>query len=138
MKKVKKILLVDDSTATNFFNKTMVQKTDLVEEVVLAKNGKEALDCLYDTTIPDIIFLDINMPVMNGWEFLTEFEKLDIRFKKSTIILMIGAELAPEDMERVKRIPQIKECRGKTLNKEIVTEIVNKYFENVNSVEYTN
>ncbi len=134
MKKIKQILLVDDSTATNFFNKTIIQKTGLVEEIKLAKNGKEALQCITNSFVPDLIFLDINMPVMNGWEFLTAFSQLDVSLKKSTIILMIGVELSSEDHERMKQIPQIKEYKGKMLSKDSISAIISEYVESIETM----
>lgn len=130
----KRFLLVDDSDATNFFNKTIIKKTECVEEILVAKNGKEALEYIESGIIPEILFLDINMPIMDGWEFLKEFQKLDSELKKSIIIiLMIGAKLSNEEIKKAKNFPEIKEFRDKMLTKDIVCSIVTKYYDNVNS-----
>ena len=135
MEKMKRFLLVDDSDATNFFNKTIIKKTKCVEEILIAKNGKEALDYIKSGVLPEVLFLDINMPIMDGWEFLKEFQKLDNDIKKSiVIILMIGAKLSDEEIEKTRSFHEIKEFQDKMLTKTIVCNIVAKY-SNVNSRE---
>jgi len=130
MKKLKRFLLVDDSKPTNFINKTIINKIDCVEEIVVAENGKEALDYIETGEIPDVIFLDINMPVMNGWEFISNYQKLEGKYKGSVIILMIGAELNKEEKDLAEGIFEIKEFQEKILTKEVVCNIVGRYFEN--------
>ena len=114
-------------------NKTIINKTECVEEVVIAKNGEEALNYIKSGIHPEILFLDINMPVMGGWEFLKEFQKLEKDLKKTIIILMIGAKLSEEEIERAKSFSEIKEFHNKMLTKKVVCSIVTKYFENIES-----
>ncbi|WP_108803862.1 response regulator [Aquimarina sp. Aq107] len=130
MDKLKKILLVDDSKATNFFNKTIILKTNCVEEVVLATNGENALQSIQTVAIPEIIFLDLNMPIMNGWEFLEQYDKLSDSCKNTIIVVLLGAKLNEEQERKLKSFPQVMEFRDKMLTKEIVLEIVSKYFKN--------
>ncbi|WP_405207375.1 response regulator [Aquimarina sp. LLG6339-5] len=130
MNKLKKILLVDDSKATNFFNKTMILRTDCVEEVVVATNGENALHDIQKGSIPEIIFLDLNMPVMNGWEFLEQFDKLSDSCKNSIIVILLGAKLSEEQERKLTSFSQVMEFRDKMLTKEIVLEIVSTYFKN--------
>lgn len=134
MEKIKYFLLIDDSDATNFFNKTMIRKTECVEEVLIAKNGREALEYIQSGIVPEVLFLDVNMPVMDGWEFLGEFEKLDSNLKKSIIVLMLGATLNEEEKVKAENIPEIKEFQEKMLTKEIICKIVNTYFSDVCTV----
>ncbi len=133
MKKMRNILLVDDNDATNYFNKTIINKIGYAENVLVAKNGREALDIIDSGIIPELIFLDINMPIMSGWEFLEEYQKLDVIYKESIIILMIGGQLESQDQKRIDIIPEIKDCRGKILTKEIVREIYDTYFQKNNN-----
>ncbi|GAA4278352.1 response regulator [Aquimarina mytili] len=128
MEKLKSFLLIDDSKATNFFNKTIIEKVGCVEEVVVAENGRSAIEYIKSGLAPEIIFLDINMPVMNGWEFIAEYQKLDISYKKSIIILMLGAELSDADKNKAEEIIEIKEFQQKMLTKDTVCKIVSKYF----------
>ncbi|MBQ4821707.1 response regulator [Aquimarina sp. MMG016] len=134
MEKLKHFLLIDDSKATNFFNKTIIEKVACVEKVVIAENGKDALDYIEKGMIPEVIFLDINMPVMNGWEFISNYQKLDDKFKKSIIILMLGAELNQEEKKLVESIPEIHGFEEKMLTKNIVQKIVNNFFGSADTI----
>jgi len=110
MKTLNKVLLIDDSNATNFYNQTILAKTGYVDEVLVANNGLEALEILKSGVVPEILFLDINMPVMNGWDFLAEFKKLDSSYRNTTIILMLGSMPNAEDILTTESIQsQLKE-----------------------------
>lgn len=122
-------LLVDDSKATNFFNKTVLQRTGQVEEVFIAENGKEALAYLEEGNIPEIIFLDINMPIMSGWEFLLAYQQLGKAWQSSVIILMLGASLSESEMIRARSFSQVKGFEEKMLTKTIVSSIIDKNIE---------
>ncbi len=130
MKKLKQFLLVDDSKPTNFINKTIINKVDCVDQIVVVENGKEALDHIKSGEIPEVIFLDINMPLMNGWEFISNYQQLEEHYKGSIIVLMIGAELNQEEKDLAESISEIKEQREKILTKEVVCDILGRYFEN--------
>ncbi|GAA4272038.1 response regulator [Aquimarina gracilis] len=124
-----KFLLVDDSPSTNFFNEIMIKKTAEYEEIQIAKNGEDALERLNSSFIPDVILLDINMPIMNGWEFLEEFQNLDARFDNTMIILMLGAKLSTDQKELITTIPNVRGCIEKMLTKDMVINIVTKFRE---------
>ena len=129
MKKIRTVLLVDDSEATTFFNKTILSKTGYIDEILVAKNGLEALTIIKSGVVPDIIFLDINMPVMNGWEFLEEFRNLNNALENTIIVLMIGAPLSNEDKDKVLSFPQIKEFQGKMLSRIVMDDIMRKHYQ---------
>lgn len=133
-KRIQHVLLVDDSKATNFFNKMMIQKTDLVENISIAENGAEALNYFDVTTEPldppEIVFLDLNMPVMDGWEFLDNYNRLDYINKNSIIILMLGTNLLEEDQKKMDGYAFIKGGSEKMLTKNFVTNLVEEYCEN--------
>lgn len=124
MKKLKGVLLIDDSKATNFFNKTILQKSELVENIMAVENGLEGINAIKEGFIPDIIFLDINMPVMNGWEFLEIFQSLKEEFKKSKIVLMLGASISKDLETKALSYSQVIGFREKMLTKTIVTKLV--------------
>ncbi len=123
MKKIKHILLVDDSDATNFFNKMMLNKSTCVTDITIAKNGEEALKKLTSGVLPEFILLDINMPVMNGWEFLDAFHHL--RLAPSPIIfLMIGTPLLEVDKQYTQEFPYVQQFEGKMLTQEFINHMV--------------
>lgn len=82
----------------------------LSENLLVYKNGKEALDYFKDTMegatdeekLPDIIFLDLNMPVMDGWEFLNEFIKIKNHLNKKITLYVVSSSIDPRDLERAK------------------------------------
>ena len=117
---------------TNFFNKTIIEKLNCAEEVVTVQNGEEALKWIQSSSIhPELIFLDINMPVMDGWEFLSEYQKLEDKDEKTVIVLMIGAALSKEELINANSISEIKEFSEKMLSKITVGKIINQYFDDI-------
>ena len=102
MKKLNCVLLVDDDDATNYIHEFVIHKIDFAENIRIAENGQEALDILKskyerDHQIPNLIFLDINMPKMDGWEFLEHYKKLDKEFKEKITLVMLTTSLNPDD-----------------------------------------
>jgi len=101
---LKSILLVDDDESTNFINRVFINKLSLDIQVNTAINGKEALSFLENDTIygenisfitPCLLILDINMPVMNGWEFLEAYEQRiskDVRDKIVIVMITISKD----------------------------------------------
>jgi len=138
-KKLNCVLLIDDDFATNFINKKIVQKANIAEHIQIALNGKEAIDYLCNTSKfvdqgtlnpqPELVFLDINMPVMDGWEFIKTYKDLvpDKR-KKEIRIIMLTSSFNPADKAKANTIKEIAEYRQKTLNIAILHEIVLKHF----------
>ncbi len=120
--KLNKFLLIDDNKATNFINKTIIKKTLFVDEVLIAENGEEALTILRTGYNPEIIFLDINMPIMNGWEFLSEFQDLNLNSK---IVIMIGEELTDNEYATLNNKYEINTFNKKILDKDSLNSIVN-------------
>jgi len=113
-----KILLIDDNNATNYYNSHFLAKNGFKGEVRIATNGKKGLQLL-DDWLPDLIFLDINMPVMNGLEFLERFEKLPIQLQEEvTIVVMIGVDLTEALTVRLKQIKNAHTMKGKMLTRE--------------------
>ena len=103
MKKVNSIFIVDDDPITVFGIKKMLKPVVLCDDVQIFQNGKEAYDALKEKKenggpFPDVIFLDINMPIMDGWDFLEELIKLDIQGK--IIINMITSSIDPLDYKK--------------------------------------
>ncbi len=116
-------LLVDDNNATNFLNKMILKKSGLASTVTIAKNGLEAINIVKENT-PDYIFLDINMPVMNGWQFLETYEKLNLEFKNSTIILMISEKLDKETLTMARTKYELIEYNNKILNNTFLDNLI--------------
>lgn len=131
-KKLHSILLVDDDKDCNFFHQRLISKMDCVEKVYTVGDGQEALNFLQSTESinkPDIIFLDLNMPHMNGWEFIDAYEKLDENIKARVVIIMLTTALNTSDIERGNGYKAITGYRNKYLDKETMKNILEEYFE---------
>ncbi len=128
--KLKHILLVDDSRATNFIHEIVIKETGLVEVISIVENGMEALNYLQDqkNLKPDLILLDINMPKMNGWEFLEKYELLDVNMKAEVVLVMLTTSMNPEDESKAARFSEVSGFENKSLSKEKFEAIVEKYF----------
>ena len=100
------ILLVDDDETTNFYNELIIQKHFSEAKIVVMTNGQKALDYLEQNHPPTIILLDINMPVMDGFEFLEIYQQQ--QHAEQPLIAMLTTSLNPDDIQIVDTYPQIK------------------------------
>lgn len=132
MKPVNYILLIDDDESTNFYNKIILEDNKVTHKIKVAKNGEEALEILEtdkkNGTNPDVIFLDINMPVMNGFEFLDIYEQWPEEYRSKVLIVMLTTSLHEMDIEKSKNYESITEFKNKPITPELLNEIWDKYF----------
>lgn len=133
MPKLKSILLVDDDPTTNYLNKKVLDRLGVTEQVLVALNGEEALQILTTECTdasrarPALIFLDINMPQMDGFEFLDAFGKLPQEQRQAVVIVMLTTSVHASDLERLKSLP-IKALVNKPLTPAKVEEILTAHF----------
>lgn len=126
-------MLVDDNSADNYYHERVIIKNDAANHVVIKESGLDALEYLESTInpenpLPDLIFLDINMPGMNGWEFLEEFKKLDKALQSKLIVIMLTTSVNPEDEALAKTYDILAEFKTKPLTKEMLEDILIKYY----------
>ncbi len=128
-KKLNCVLLVDDSDADNEFHQIIIERQGITENIRIAENGLKALEYLKDEAQlkPDLIFLDINMPRMNGWEFLENYKHLNVTHKQ-IIIVMLTTSANPADIERAQKIAEVNGFKVKPLTAEMLDEIMETYF----------
>lgn len=127
MAKFSEVLLVEDDPITILVCDRMIKMTSFAETVTTCENGKIAIDFLAsleaEQKLPPVIFLDINMPVMNGWDFLEEFESLKLKFKQLPRIYLLSSTVDPEDYQKAKKFSQVEDFISKPLSKEALNAI---------------
>jgi len=133
-------MLVDDNPNDNFFHEREIKKNNLATNIITRNTGADALDYLKSkkddkNMQPELIFLDINMPGMNGWEFLHEYNQMDkelpIRvheLQNRVIIIMLTNSDNPDDEQRAKTWRFVSDYITKPLTKEKMDDIINRHF----------
>ncbi len=126
---MKKILLIDDDEPTNFLNGIIIRQANCAEELVVNSSAKEALEYLEDArksgVLPDLILLDLNMPIMNGWDFLKQYEKLELEGVK---LIVLTSSINPVDKERAAEIEKIDGFKSKPLSRDMLEDILSAHF----------
>ncbi len=121
---INKVLLVDDDMPTNFYHKLILKESKLVKEIVDCISVDEAITELKSgITPPDVILLDINMPLKTGWDFLKEYEELATELRARQVIILSTTKI-PSDLERANNNPLVSGFLLKPLTNEMIEEIV--------------
>lgn len=132
------VLFIDDDEPTNFLNQMVLESAGCAEHIQIATSGDQALRYLNNNTgstdkndpypQPDLIFLDVNMPAMNGWEFLNEYNHLEEAQKGNVVIIMLTTSLNPDDKLKAKSVPHITGFENKPLTEKKLDDLLRKYF----------
>ncbi|GAA4506020.1 response regulator [Hymenobacter ginsengisoli] len=128
------VLLVDDDATTNFLNRSLLTRLGVAERIVVAEDGEQALaelrqHCSPPTPgCPALILLDVNMPGMNGIEFLEEYQHLELAAQPAIVIVMLTSSLHPRDVQRVAQLGIVADFISKPLTAEKVGTLLQAYF----------
>jgi CheY-like chemotaxis protein len=129
MKKINTFCIVDDDDIYRFTTSLLLKKSDLVNNIIVFSNGLKAINFLKDEignieNIPDILFLDINMPVMDGWEFLEEYLLIRPMMPKSVVIYMVSSSVDEKDVLKAKSISELSGYLVKPISSENIMEVI--------------
>jgi len=125
-------MLIDDNRDDNYLHERVIKKSGTVKTVVVKELATDALEYLkarkeHPEAHPDLIFLDINMPKMNGWEFLDAYSKLDKEFQCSAVITMLTVSANPDDQTKAVSHNMAVDFRNKPLTEKMLAEVLAKY-----------
>jgi len=117
-------LLIDDNYIDNFVTRRILESSNFAEHIVVSQSAMDAIKSLRSGAVkPDVIFLDIRMPQMGGFEFLQEYDKIDIEDKQSIKIFMLSSSLDPTDMKKSGTNKYITQFIHKPLTQKALDEI---------------
>jgi CheY-like chemotaxis protein len=130
-KKYRTVMLIDDNEIDNLINQKMIEAASVTENIYTHTGAKSAIEFLKnmeklemaDQVLPDLIFLDIDMPLMDGFQFLDEFEKLSNVAKKKCKIVMLTSSINPQDFNRSKKYENVRLYLNKPLSHESIAKL---------------
>src|SRR5882757_4869085 len=130
-KKYRTVMLIDDNEIDNLINQKMIEAASITENIYTHTGAKSAIEFLRnmekmdvaDKVLPDVIFLDIDMPLMDGFQFLDEFEKLGMSTKKKCKIVMLTSSINPQDFSRSKKYVNVKLYLNKPLTHDSIANL---------------
>ena len=134
MSEHKHFIVIDDDALNNKICRVCIEKVDKGADVQTFTDPQEGFDYIAreyartDQSHMVTLFLDINMPTMNGWEFLEEYRHLKAESKAKIIVVMLTTSLNPDDKERAAKHTEIDVFLNKPLKKEVIEQLTAKYF----------
>lgn len=129
MKKPVVLCVIDDDDVYQFTITRTLKKTAVSKRILVFSDGEEAID-FFEThlskadDLPDVVFLDINMPVMDGWDFLEEYVKLKPNLPKPITIYMVSSSVDARDREKARAITEVSDYIVKPLSEDKINDIL--------------
>ncbi|TVT38984.1 response regulator [Hymenobacter setariae] len=134
MPRLSSVLLVDDDATTNFLNKLLIQRASVTEHLLIAEDGAQALRTLADACLlpgeeqcPKLILLDLNMPVMNGIEFLRAYQHLPTAQRQGIVVMLLTSASVERDLGQLRGLP-LDGMLEKPLTAAKLQQLLDKHF----------
>lgn len=137
MKKLNAVMLIDDNEIDNLINQKMIESINMTENIFIHSGAKSALEYLKniekikigaENFLPELIFLDIDMPLMDGFQFIDEFDKLSDTTKLYCKIVLLTSSLDPKDISKSKKNTQILKYMNKPLSQDNLKKLIESNF----------
>lgn len=131
MTTLKTLTIVDDDDIFVFLTTKIIEQTNLVDLIKVFGNGLDAINFLKENknnvdALPDIILLDLSMPIMNGWQFLEKYNKLNPTIGKKITIYICSSSISPDDITRAKTISEVSDFIIKPITKDKLIDLIKK------------
>lgn len=128
MSKFVNVLLVDDNEIDNFINERIITSCKFADNVVVRNSAESALEYLKEIEateekIPEIIFLDLNMPIKDGFGFLVDFEKMGEKIRKKSRVIVLSSSISPEDINKASVNPFVYKYLNKPLSEKYLEAV---------------
>lgn len=129
MKAINKLAIVDDDEAFVFLTKEIVSDTNMVKTINVFRNGQEALNFIEThksnkEELPEIMLLDLSMPVMDGWEFLEEYARVIPSLAKQILIYICTSSISPDDVYRAKTVSSVSDFIVKPVTQDKLVSMI--------------
>lgn len=133
MTTLKTLTLVDDDDIFVFLTTKIIEQTNLVDLIKVFGNGLDAINFLKENknnvdALPEIILLDLSMPIMNGWQFLEKYNKLNPTIGKKITIYICSSSISPDDITRAKTISEVSDYIIKPITKDKLIDLIKKHW----------
>ena len=133
MKTIDSILIIDDDEVNNFICTRIIEKSEMTKNLITYTSAREGLEFLEKQSqdggqFPDLILLDLNMPVMSGWEFLEEYKAFSGSVSKDVVLIVFSSSVYQDDIDRARSYSDVSDYRSKPITMDVLRDIREKYF----------
>lgn len=127
MKTLPHVLVIDDDEIFIFLTKKMLQSSGMVESISICRSASEGIELLQTVEEwPDMILLDLNMPEMNGWEFLQQYQLIIRNVERRPKLFVVSSSIADNDTERAKTIKGVDGYVAKPLTNDSIKQLIRR------------